>query len=181
MSWQSILAPLNEVKVIKHLIPRYKLIPNTSIQDKPILLYRGAFRNEASARQMEWHLSRVGVVEPQWRYTMYSTSHFHSTSHEVLCIASGEARLCFGHEDNAGRVDEVVRKGDVVLVPAGVAHRLVEEIQRPFEMVGSYPRGCGWDMCYGVEGEEEKVGKIGELAWFERDPVFGSGGPACEV
>jgi uncharacterized protein YjlB len=54
---------------------------------------------------------------------MYSTSHFHSTSHEVLAICNGEAKLCFGHEDNPGRVEETLRQGDVVVVPAGEVAR----------------------------------------------------------
>lgn len=78
---------------------------------------------------------------------MYSFSHFHSTSHEVLGIASGKARLCFGHEENAKRVEEVCEKGDVIVVPAGVSHRLLEDLDGGFSMVGSYPVGCNWDMC----------------------------------
>jgi uncharacterized protein YjlB len=42
---------------------------------------------------------------------MYNFDHFHSTSHEVLGIASGKARLCFGHEENPQRVVEVLEKG----------------------------------------------------------------------
>ena len=147
---------------------------------KEILIYKTAFIN-ASASQIESHLSSTGVVDPQWRYTMYSTSHFHSTSHEVLCIASGQAKLCFGHEDNPQRIEEVLSKGDVVVVPAGVAHRLLEEIKPPFQMVGSYPRGLSWDMCYGKSGEEARIKKIAGLKWFDEDPIYGKGGPACDV
>ena len=60
-----------------------------------------------------------------------STSHFHSTSHEVLCVFKGTARLCFGHEDNPKRVEAVVDEGDVMVVPAGVSHRLYVD-SRPF-------------------------------------------------
>lgn len=66
---------------------------------------------------------------------MYSTSHFHSTSHEVLGIADGRARLCFGHEDNPEKVEEIVSKGDLVIIPAGVSHRLLHDIEGGFEMV----------------------------------------------
>lgn len=175
-----LLTPVTQLHVVKNQISAHNLIPNTSIQNKPLLFYKSAFKN-ASASQIESHLSEVGVVDPQWRYTMYSTSHFHSTSHEVLCIASGEAKLCFGHEDNPKRVEEVLTKGDVVVVPAGVAHRLLEEIKSPFEMVGSYQRGMNWDMCYGKQGEETKIKKIGGLGWFDKDPIYGDGGPACSV
>lgn len=180
MASRSVVNPLKEVKVIRHRIPAHNFTPNTSIQNKPLIFYKNAFK-DANASQIETHLSGIGVVEPQWRYTMYTTSHFHSTSHEVLCIASGEARLCFGHEDNPNRVEAVLGKGDVIVVPAGVAHRLLEEIQRPFEMVGSYPKGCSWDMCYGKKGEESRVKKIASLAWFDTNPIFGDGGPACSV
>lgn len=176
----NILTPLKDLHVMKKCIPAHGLIPNTSVQNKPLMFYKSAF-NSASASQIESHLSSIGVVSPQWRYTMYSTSHFHSTSHEVLCIASGEAKLCFGHEDNPDRVTEVLKEGDVVVVPAGVAHRLLEEIKSPFEMVGSYPKGMNWDMCYGKEGEEGKIKNIEKLNWFAKDPVYGEQGPACSV
>lgn len=73
-----------------------------------------------------------------------------------------------------------VEKGDAVIVPAGVGHRLLEDLTSGggFQMVGSYPVGKNWDMCYGVKGEEKKVGAIKELGWFEKDPVYGEGGPA---
>lgn len=70
-----------------------------------------------------------------------------------------------------------MEKGDVVVVPAGVGHRLLEDLEGGFEMVGSYPTGKNWDMCYGKEGEEGKVDGIKKLGWFERDPVYGDEGP----
>ena len=68
-----------------------------------------------------------------------------------------------------------------MIVPAGVAHRLLEDIDGDFSMVGSYPKGKGWDMCYGNEGEEKKVKGIGALGWFEKDPIYGDKGPALQV
>jgi len=46
---------------------------------------------------------------------------------------------------------------------------LLEDLEGEFEMVGSYPKGCSWDMCYGKKGEEEKVERIKSVEWFERD------------
>ncbi|KAK7916834.1 hypothetical protein PG985_010442 [Apiospora marii] len=162
-----ILTPLASLRVSKHQIPAHHRIPNTSIQQKPLLHYHSAFSSEDTetniASSIESHLKSVGVVDPQWRYTMYSTTHFHSTTHELLCIAQGGARLCFGGEANPGRVEASVRKGDVVLVPAGVGHRLLEEEE-----------GRGG-------GEEAKVEGIRRLAWFEKDPVYGDQGPALDV
>lgn len=107
---------------------------------------------------------------------MYSTSHFHSKSHEVLSVSAGLAKLCFGGEENPDRVEAVVKKGDVIVVPAGVAHRLLED-RGDFNMVGSDPGGKSWDMCYGREDESEKVKKVKDLVWFAKDPIYGHEGP----
>lgn len=169
------------LKVSSYQIPAYSAIPNTSIQRRPLLIYHSAFFLDTSASFIESYFRSMDVVEPQWRYTMYSTTHFHSTSHEVLGISNGTARLCFGGEENPGRVEQVVTKGDVVIVPAGVGHRLLEDIEGGFEMVGCYPKGCNWDMCYGKDGEEEKSRAIDKIEWFERDPVYGHEGPVLDV
>lgn len=112
---------------------------------------------------------------------MYSTSHFHSTSHEVLCVNHGRAKLCFGGENNPDRVEPVVKSGDVLILPAGLSHRLLEDIDGGFEMVGSYPVECNWDMCYGKEGEEKRVDGIKSLGWFTRDPIYGDKGPSIDA
>ena len=176
------LKALKDLRVSSHQIPAFKLVPNTSIQKKPFLIYHSAFHSSVSTSTIERHLSAVGVVTPQWRYTMYSQSHFHSTAHEVLCVASGKARLCFGGKENPERVEAVLEKGDVMIVPVGVAHCLLDDLGG-FNMVGSYPIGKSWDMCYGREGEgeEEKVKGIGSLGWFEKDPIFGDEGPSLRV
>ena len=108
---------------------------------------------------------------------MYTTSHYHSTTHEILCIIRGRAKLLFGGEANPGRVEQEVRVGDVVVVPAGVAHRLLEDVEGGFEMLGSYLKGHSWDMCYGETGEEDKAKAVGSVAWLEKDPLYGEDGP----
>lgn len=174
--------PLHALRVSRKLIPAYKLTPNTSIQNKPLFIYHSAFPSkEVSASALESYVKGIGAVVPQWRYTMYSTSHFHSTSHEVLCIASGRAMLCFGHEDNPDTVQQELSKGDVVVIPAGVAHRLLEDLEGGFSMVGCYPPGKQWDMCYGKQGEEKQVSSIKDLGWFDKDPIYGEEGPVLNL
>lgn len=172
--------PLKTLTVHRHHIPAHGLTPNTSLTPHPLLIYRSCFPPSTTASHIESHLKTTGVVTPQWRYTMFSTTHFHSTAHEVLGISRGRARLCFGCEDNPGRVEAVVGAGDVLVVPAGVGHRLLEDVEGEFEMVGAYPKGCGWDMCYGKEGEEGAWERIRGLEWFARDPVYGDEGPVLE-
>lgn len=72
-------------------------------------------------------------------------------------------------------------KGDVLVVPAGVSHRLWEDLEGGFQIVGCYPKGCNWDMCYGQAGEEGVEGRIKALGWFEWDPVYGDQGPVLDV
>lgn len=177
MSFQS----PSDVKVSQHHIPAWQRIPNTSIHNKPLLIYHSAFT--ASASQLSARLKEINAVVPQWQYTMYSQSHFHSTTHEVLGIVSGRARLCFGGEQNPARVEPVVQSGDLIVVPAGVAHRLLQDLDGGFGMLGSYPAGKSWDMCYGVESEDEgQITKdISRQAWFDRDPLYGDDGPAIHV
>ncbi|KJZ75924.1 hypothetical protein HIM_04748 [Hirsutella minnesotensis 3608] len=175
------VTPLSSLQVTRRLVPGWYAIPNCSIQQRPLLIYHGAFAPSASADDMESHLGRVGVVAPQWRFTMYDVTHFHTTAHEVLCISQGRARLCFGGDENPGRFEPVVGRGDVLIVPAGLGHRLVDDLDGGFQMVGSYPPGRPWDMCYGVPGEEASVDAIRSLPWFERDPIYGDDGPAVEM
>jgi len=48
--------------------------------------------------------------------------------------------VCFGGEDNHSQIEPLLQKGDVVIVPTGVDHRLLEDYGG-FQMVGSYPIG----------------------------------------
>jgi uncharacterized protein YjlB len=70
--------------------------------------------------------------------------------------------------------------GDVVVVPAGVGHRLINDFGSGFEMVGSYVKDKSWDMCYGKKGEEDRVRQINDLAWLEKDPLYGNEGPVLD-
>lgn len=45
-------------------------------------------------------------------------------------------------------------------------------------MVGSYPKGCNWDMCYGKIDEEEQRQNVVNVKWLEKDPLYGVDGPA---
>ncbi|TCD66549.1 hypothetical protein EIP91_001270 [Steccherinum ochraceum] len=180
MASKATLTPLSSLRVSQHQIPRHGLVPNTSIHHKPVLIYHGAFEpDNLSPDAVEAHILSVGQFNPQWRYTMYSTSHFHSTVHELLVVFKGSAKVCFGGEENPGRVDTEVQKGDAMLLPAGVAHRLLQG-RDGFEMIGSYPRGASWDMCYGREGEDVDE-RIAGLGWLKRDPLYGNEGPALQV
>ncbi|KAI0960757.1 hypothetical protein AcV7_000053 [Taiwanofungus camphoratus] len=178
------ITPLAALRTSTYEIPPHAHVPNTSLHNHPLLIYHVVFPPSSSSSQIESHLSHVGVVVPQWRYSMYRQSHFHSTTHELLVVSAGRARLLFGGDGNPSGVHVEVGKGDAMLVPAGVAHRLVEDMEgegNAFEMVGSYPvKAAHWDMCYGREGEDHKgiEERIFALGWFSQDPIYGAEGPA---
>lgn len=176
--------PLNSIKVFAYQIARNATshAPNTSIQDLPLLVYRSAFDSKEHTKLKE--TLRQNGIEPQWTYGMYPFSHYH-TVHEVLSILSGDATLRFGGEGDAEYVVESVNSdvpieidisaGDVIVVPAGVAHRHVEE-RHGFSMLGSYVRGVSWDMnnCKNVQEEKSAIEKIKKLPPLESDPLYGN-------
>ncbi|KAF1935046.1 hypothetical protein EJ02DRAFT_460715 [Clathrospora elynae] len=170
------LTPLTSLCLSTHPIPSHSLLPNTTTHKHPLLIYHSAFPASTSPSALEAHLATNGLT-PQWRYTMYSQTHYHSTTHEVLCVFNGRARLLFGGEQNPGRVETEVSAGDAIVIPSGVGHRLVEDVDGGFEMVGAYPKGCSWDMCYGKQGEESKTDAVAKVAWLPKDPLYGDDGP----
>ncbi|KAF1850629.1 uncharacterized protein K460DRAFT_372827 [Cucurbitaria berberidis CBS 394.84] len=170
------LTPLSSLRLNAHYVPSYSHLPNTSTHNNPLLIYHSAFPASTSPSTLESHLPKNGLA-PQWRYTMYSQTHFHSTTHEVLCVFSGRAALLFGGEANPGKVETEVKAGDMIVVPAGVGHRLLEDLDGGFQMVGAYPKGCSWDMCYGKEGEEQAARAVAGVNWFVKDPLYGDDGP----
>jgi len=170
------LTPLGALHLSGHYIPSHAHLPNTTAHNHPLLIYHSCFPSSTPPSALEAHLASNSLT-PQWRYTMYTTTHYHSTTHEVLCVFSGRARLLFGGEANPAKVEEEVVAGDAIVVPAGVGHRLLEDLEGGFQMVGAYPEGCNWDMCYGKAGEEDKAKAAARVEWFKRDPLYGHDGP----
>src|SRR5580698_348513 len=88
-------------------------IPNSRL---PLLVYRDAVPADAAAIERMFTANRWPAA---WRDGVHSFHHFHSTAHEVLGVARGEASVLFGGPNGTALT---VRAGDVVVVPAGVAH-----------------------------------------------------------
>ena len=89
-----------------------------------------------------------------WVEGVFSYHHYHSTSHEVLCVVSGSASIDFGGPEGE---TVKVQAGDVVVIPAGVGHRNGGS-SGDFSVVGAYPRGQEtYDLCTGDEGERSEV------------------------
>ena len=116
--------------------------------DLPVLVYRQALR--ADAPVMERAFAENGWSNA-WRNGIYDYHHFHSIAHEVLGIAEGEVRVTFGGPD--GRT-VTMRAGDVVVIPAGVAHCNAGQ-SGDLLVVGAYPGGGAWDLRRGDPHEYE--------------------------
>lgn len=111
---------------------------------------------------------------------MYKQHHYHSTTHEVLVVANGSARLFFGGEGNPKGIRQEVTKGDVMILPAGTGHAMEADLGG-FSMVGSYRVGAdNWDHCTGNEGKEAED-RIKGLTWFTQDPIYGQEGPVLDI
>ena len=108
-----------------------------------------------------------------WRNGIFGHHHFHSTAHEVLGIYSGSARVQLGGESG---VTVEIAAGDVVVIPAGVGHKMLAREGR-LGVVGAYPRGQSPDMCTPDTGRyaarEDAVRAVPRPG---EDPVFGPGG-----
>jgi uncharacterized protein YjlB len=105
-----------------------------------------------------------------WDSGVFTYHHYHSTTHEVLGFYEGSTRLQLGGE-NGQKIE--VGKGDVLIIPAGVAHK---NLGREFQVkcIGAYPGGREYDIKTGKSGERPGTDRtIAALPRPESDPLFG--------
>jgi uncharacterized protein YjlB len=152
------------------------LIPNSRL---PLIVRRGAVPPDAKdpAAAFERVFVKNGWTGT-WRDSIYDYPHYHSTAHEVLGVAEGSATVRFGGESG-----ETVglATGDVVVVPAGVSHALVNS-GGDLVVVGAYADGREWD----IVREDPKAiaaarGRIAAVPLPRADPVDGEWGPLTRL
>jgi len=146
-------------------------VPNSRL---PLVVYRGALPESGDrASACEEMFGRHGWPDA-WRNGIYAHHHYHSTAHEVLGIAHGSARVRLGGEN--GQTVEV-GAGDVVVIPAGVAHKR-EVASGDLLVIGAYPRGQSPDICQADPARHDRAAvAIARVPLPEADPVTGGAGP----
>jgi uncharacterized protein YjlB len=175
---QTYVTPLRDdnAEIIRHTLADDGTYPNN--ERLPLLVYKAVLRlpTEEPPAAIESLFAGHGWGG-SWRDSVYTYHHYHSTAHEVLGVYGGTAQVQFGGPD--GVVLEV-QQGDVVVIPAGVAHKNVGS-SPDFRVVGAYPGGQRPDMNYGRAGERPDADeRIARVPRPEADPVYGQGGPLGE-
>jgi uncharacterized protein YjlB len=151
------------------------IVPNNPAL--PLVVYRGAIPEEGDRAVACERLFAAHGWPDAWRNGIYGHHHYHSRAHEVLGIARGSAMVRFGGE-NGQTVG--VEAGDVVVIPAGVAHKR-EAASGDLLVIGAYPQGQHPDMCRAEEAAHDRaVTAIAAVPLPAEDPVTGGAGPLLQ-
>ena len=130
----------------------------------PVLIYHEVDVSDAAA------LFAANGWGGAWVNGVFDFHHFHSTSHEVLAVIAGSARLELGGPQ--GESFDVAA-GDVLVLPAGTGHRRAAA-DSGFRVVGAYPRGQeDYDLLRAADAAARQ--RIAALGPPPSDPVGGEG------
>jgi uncharacterized protein YjlB len=159
-----------------HLLPDTGVFPNNNIL--PLLIYRRALNPDApDLVEQARRLFEQNQWDGSWVDSMYDYHHYHSTAHEALAICGGRAEVRFGGD---GGITRTISAGDVIVIPAGVSHKNLGA-SGSFVVVGAYPQGQTYDMCYGREGERPQADdNIAAVPLPRSDPIYGPDGPLMQ-
>jgi uncharacterized protein YjlB len=147
------------------------VFPNSPL---PVLHYKKALKLPALfAAAFIKRLFASNKWRNAWRNGVLDYDHYHSTTHEALGFYRGKTTIQLGGKNG---ISINVEKGDVLIIPAGVAHRNTGE-GASIRCVGAYPSGRDYDMNYGSKGERPKADEnIKRVPLPLQDPVFGKKG-----
>jgi uncharacterized protein YjlB len=146
----------------------------------PVLLYRGVVAPENKAYGLATVIDTLferNSWARSWRDTVYDFVHYHSQVHEVMGVTRGSAMLeCGGIK---GRILSL-KAGDVLVLPAGTGHRLIEAT-RNFQVVGAYPEDGTYDECTDTRDRAEAIKRISKVRKPANDPVYGKNGALTKL
>ena len=112
-----------------------------------------------------------------WKDGIYTYHHYHSTTHEVLGFIKGKTTVQLGGKNG---IKLKVAEGDVLIIPAGVAHRNLKR-KNDVVCIGAYPNGRDYDMNKGLPDERPAADhRIALVPIPANDPVKGAGKGVCK-
>ena len=157
-------------------IPHYVIQDNVTFPNSifPVLLYKGVLDlpNDHAPALIE-ELFESNGWSNCWRNGIFTYNHYHSNTHEVMGIYCGDCHVALGGDHG---IQILIKKGDVLLIPAGVAHKNVGA-SIDFKCVGAYPGGKEFDMNLGKSGERPGTDKnIRKVSIPKLDPLYGKEG-----
>ena len=161
------------IEIMAKILGDDGVFPNN--EHLPLLFYKHGIKLSENnpAAEVE-RVFRKNSWGGSWRNGIYPYHHYHSTAHEVLGIYEGSVTVQLGGPK--GLIIEG-SAGDVIIIPAGVAHKNLES-STGFRCVGAYPPGQNWDMNFGtLEERTDAIQNISKVLLPETDPVFGKDGP----
>lgn len=113
-----------------------------------------------------------------WRNGIFTCHHYHSITHEAMGVIKGQTIILLGgiHGRNV-----LLRKGDVIVIPAGVAHMNLYD-EKDIICIGGYPSGRNYDMNYGKAYEHPKVdNNMRFLPIPDTGPLYGHADPLVTI
>lgn len=159
-------------RVIKHILKDDGQFPNSGLF---LLIYKNAITlPETGTALVIREIFKSNDWRNSWQNGIFNYHHYHSNTHEVLGIYEGNASLQFGGPNG---IVENVSKGDVIIIPAGLAHKC-NSASADFSCVGAYPEGRHFDIKKGEAADRPEADEnIDAVNLPESDPVYGLDGP----
>lgn len=157
--------------IVTHKLDDDGQFPNNS--NYPLLIYKGALLiRPADETEVITDLFRRNGWNNSWVNGIYDYHHYHSTTHEVMAVFCGTADIQLGGPENGVCVE--LKRGDVLIIPAGVAHKNVKS-SSDFSVIGAYPGGAEYDIKRGENGDRPAADEsIKSVPVPEKDPVYGA-------
>ena len=167
---------IQEAYLVAHKIEENGNFPNNP--NLPLMIYKGAFliHPDETEEAIKKVFAQNGYTNA-WVDGIFDYQHYHSNTHEVMGVFSGKAEVQFG---GVHGVCIELDKGDVVVIPAGVAHMKLHASE-DFMVIGAYPNGAEYNIKYGKADERPEADEdIAKVKSPDNDPVYGSKGHLFE-
>jgi len=161
----------SEEKIYHELIPPNGNFPNNA--HLPVLLYNSVLELEnGNPEKVVEQIFEGNMWGNPWVNGIFNYHHYHSITHEVLAVLSGTCIVALG---GSNEKKYHLEKGDVLILPAGVAHKNISS-SADFKCMGAYPGGVSYDLKHGKADEKQEAEKnIQKVPVPEKDPVYGKG------